>query len=87
MSLQLDPRQHAMLAEMGVRLWQPPTPVSPPAHPQPANTPVTPPVAVQVNVNVAVPTPPSTQAPHSFKPLPDGVADMDWAQLQSAAHT
>ena len=51
------------------------------------NTPVAPPVAVQVNVNVAVPTPPSAQAPHSFKPLPDGVADMDWAQLQAAAHT
>ena len=115
MSLHLDSRQRAMLAEMGVRVWQPPPAASeiPAVARMPANTPpaITAP-AFDAPVNAAISTglstraapiltrppapdastkPPSAQlsspsaAGLSLTPLPDGLAQMDWPQLQSAA--
>jgi DNA polymerase len=108
---QLDARQRAMLAEMGVRVWaprpvaapavadaaQPPTKAPPPvpaesaatvaapvaravAAPAPASTPraVAPPVARQP---VAAP---AMAANPRWSPLPDGIDQMDWPQLEAA---
>jgi DNA polymerase len=57
MNAPLDPRQRAMLAEMGVRVWAPiPTPAA----------------------EIQTPDLP-------LSPLPDGLADKDWATLKEAA--
>ena len=73
---ELDERQRAMLAEMGVRVWMPKT------------APVVPPVAKEV---VAIPpkhistAPPLLSVPIvDVSNLPAGIASMDWPQLQSA---
>ena len=73
---ELDERQRAMLAEMGVRVWMPKT------------APVVPPVAKEV---VAIPpkhistAPPLLSVPIvDVTNLPAGIANMDWPQLQSA---
>lgn len=73
---ELDERQRAMLAEMGVRVWMPKT------------APVVPPVAKEV---VAIPpkhistAPPLLSVPIvDVSNLPAGIANMDWPQLQSA---
>ncbi len=87
MSLDLDERQRAMLAEMGIRLF---TPVMalPGAAPAPtaARAPV--PAAVRPQpVNQAVPAPaapvPAT-ATGTLRERPAGVADMDWPALREA---
>lgn len=108
MSLALDERQRAMLAEMGIKLWAPsalrvagvapekqaarasgasagaefdsnPTPTT--SLQPPAAAPfVRPPVR-------AIATPPPTAsaapAPTALGPRPEGVADMDWPQLEA----
>jgi uracil-DNA glycosylase family 4 len=97
---QLDARQRAMLAEMGVRVWAPrPARVAlPPAlaslaaaeAPLPVREAAAP-VAAPVRAARPVPSPvtpaaetsPVPQAP-PLKPLPDGVAAMDWRALQAA---
>ena len=73
---ELDERQRAMLAEMGVRVWMPKT------------APVVPPVAKEV---AAIPpkhistAPPLLSVPIvDVTNLPAGIANMDWPQLQSA---
>jgi DNA polymerase len=83
---ELDDRQRAMLAEMGVRVWMPQTVRALPAK------------LAQVEVSD---TPPAdAEAPESFpvasarqmlsvpivdiSQLPAGIASMDWAQLQAA---
>lgn len=85
----LDSRQRAMLAEMGVRVWQPVTTIPP--HPAPAVTPSSRP-APALAVPVAVPLPP---VPAVAKPdatavarlgsLPEGLSRMDWPGLKTAA--
>ena len=85
----LDSRQRAMLAEMGVRVWQPVTTIPP--HPSPAVTPSSRP-APALAVPVAVPRPP---VPAVAKPdatavarlgsLPEGLSRMDWPGLKTAA--
>jgi DNA polymerase len=74
---ELDERQRAMLAEMGVRVWMPKT------------APALPEVATEASTEVA----PVSQsiAPQllsipivDVSQLPAGIANMDWAQLQSA---
>ncbi len=73
---ELDERQRAMLAEMGVRVWMPKT------------APVVPPVAKEVaaspskDISIA---PPLLSVPIvDVTNLPAGIANMDWPQLQSA---
>jgi uracil-DNA glycosylase len=72
MTLSLDTRQRAMLAAMGVRVWQPTPAVQALARvPQTAPSPVVP--AATATPNIAL------------KALPAGLAEMDWAALQNAA--
>ena len=72
MTLSLDTRQRAMLAAMGVRVWQPTPAVQALARvPQTAPSPVVP--ASPVTTDIAL------------KALPAGLAEMDWAALQNAA--
>jgi uracil-DNA glycosylase family 4 len=112
MSLQLDPRQRAMLAEMGVRVWQPqPAAAETPAVQPPSvsarmpvraepgsitpasTTPVTaaapdltrPSAPVTVGNPPAAPMAPPVRSNVSLTPLPAGLAQMDWPQLQAAA--
>ena len=73
---ELDERQRAMLAEMGVRVWMPKT------------APVVPPVAKELAASP--PQDISTAPPLLSVPivdvtnLPTGIVNMDWPQLQSA---
>jgi DNA polymerase len=104
MTLQLDPRQRAMLADMGVRVWAPQTmpeqPVSAPAFMRSevvgetafASTnlvSVKPSSLAATTVARAAPSPtkPADMQPPelSLSPLPEGLAQMDWAGLQAAA--
>jgi len=97
MSMNLDHRQRAMLAEMGVRVWQP----VPSAM---ATTPVVAPVDASgtsprtetvkpLNSRTALSAPPALSANVSVTPtsaihpipLPAGLPQMDWQQLKSAA--
>ena len=72
MTLSLDTRQRAMLAAMGVRVWQPIPAVQALARaPQTAPSPVVP--ASPVTTDIAL------------KALPVGLAEMDWVALQNAA--
>ena len=72
MTLSLDTRQRAMLAAMGVRVWQPTPAVQALARvPQADPSPVVP--ASPVTADIAL------------KALPAGLAEMDWAALQNAA--
>ena len=77
MTLNLDTRQRAMLAAMGVRVWQPPSQATPP-EPQPA------PSLRSVASNPST-TPIASPAPVALKALPEGLAEMDWAALKNAA--
>jgi DNA polymerase len=86
---ELDDRQRAMLAEMGVRVWMPQTVRALPAK-----------AAKLAQVEVSDTPPADAEAPESFpvasarqmlsvpivdiSQLPAGIASMDWAQLQAA---
>ncbi len=94
---QLDPRQRAMLAEMGVRVWAP--------RPRPAASAEAPGVPVASSVAVAAPpatvrpaapaarppnppSPPMAAAPVVVQPASaDGVQHMDWSTLQDTVAT
>ena len=93
MTLQLDERQRAMLAEMGIKLWAPRVPqvapesVAATAHqasagaPKHAQAPIgrpTPPPAVPA----PVPAPAAVTA--ALGPRPEGVESMDWPALEAA---
>ena len=109
MTLQLDDRQRAMLAEMGIKLWLPKAaPATPeivasgadstgaearsdaesaqsasavaPATRAPA-APSAPRVRPAAPPQSAAPAPPSAMV---LGPRPEGVADMDWSQLEAA---
>jgi uracil-DNA glycosylase len=100
--MQLDSRQRAMLAAMGVHVWQPlpeqenkplaqAAPSAAPAAPAaPAvHTPRSPPVPSPTAAYTASPlaaSPPSTPAV-ALQPRPDGIDRMDWQQLQTAVST
>ena len=93
MTLDLDARQRAMLAEMGVRVWWPETPDAPPSAEaaraatataeQPVSASAAPPVSV-----ARAPTSPPPGLPPAATPVvsrrPDGIERMDWAALQAA---
>lgn len=100
MSLNLDARQRAMLAEMGVRVWLPrartpaiPEP-APPDRLKPAQSAAPAPQAsMRPAAPVAAPVAPSRarqsepQAPppdSGLQPLPPGIESMDWDTLAAA---
>jgi DNA polymerase len=76
---ELDDRQRAMLAEMGVRVWMPQTASALPAMAS---------KLVQVAAPLATPvanTPQLLSVPIvDISNLPEGIASMNWAQLQPA---
>jgi len=88
MSLQLDARQRAMLAEMGVRVWGPEAPIpslpagelddSPPSPPRGGEA-----ALAAAAAPVARPGTGSA-APVSARALPADIAAMDWDALQQA---
>ena len=91
MTLSLDARQRAMLAAMGVRVWQPTAAAEPVHHSAPSRRAETaaPPFArplarVPQAASPSVPASPATTAA-ALKALPEGLAEMDWAALQNAA--
>ena len=90
MSLDLDERQHAMLAEMGIRLFQAP-PVAVPAARATAQAPA--PVAAAsvapappLRATSPVPPPARAQvaAPVTLRERPAGVSGMGWPALRDA---
>ena len=81
MSLHLDDRQRAMLAEMGVRVWWP--------HDAPSQAlelpdPVPAPVAAPHVTQVVRSGPVANERPDVGLPLHAAIDQMDWAQLQQA---
>jgi len=90
---ELDDRQRAMLAEMGVRVWMPQTVRALPvkaaklaqvAVPHQATADAAASVAVSVAATFAS-TPQMLSVPIvDISQLPEGIASMDWTQLQSA---
>lgn len=91
---ELDDRQRAMLAEMGVRVWLPKTPFRQSAEraATPSETPSTTPSAVSSSTTAAKTSTPTTSAAPKLvsmpvvdiSTLPEGIATMDWPALQSA---
>lgn len=96
----LDDRQRAMLAEMGVRVWWPSTPAEPaaqamPAAPVPEEAPAVASMAASTAAApVVVPKPPQAASVRpaaapvpvlTTRPLADGVDRMDWTTLQATA--
>ena len=86
---ELDDRQRAMLAEMGVRVWMPQTLRALPAKAAKL-APVADPDKPTADAAAAVSLPVAS-APHmlsvpivDISNLPEGIASMNWAQLQSA---
>jgi DNA polymerase len=87
---ELDDRQRAMLAEMGVRVWMPQTVRAVPAKLAQAQVSDMPPA------DAAAPAPAPETLPVASAPqmlsvpivdisqLPEGIANMDWEQLQSS---
>jgi DNA polymerase len=92
---ELDDRQRAMLAEMGVRVWMPQTVRALPAkaaklaqvavpHQATADSDAVASVTVSVAATV-VSAPQMLSVPIvDISELPEGIASMDWAQLQAA---
>jgi len=86
---ELDDRQRAMLAEMGVRVWMPQSVRALPAKASKlaqVAVPVTPTADASATVSVPVAsTPQMLSVPIvDISNLPVGIARMDWAQLQPA---
>lgn len=86
---ELDDRQRAMLAEMGVRVWMQQAERAAPALASVAAQTAAPPTSQQGAASTSVH--PVSNAPQmvsvpivDISNLPDGIASMDWAQLQSA---
>ena len=82
----LDERQRAMLAEMGIRVWWPQSQV---AAAVPVSAPVSAPVAIRPAAPApavpvpAAPAPAAAALPADAVPLPPGVDQMDWDTLQA----
>ena len=90
---ELDDRQRAMLAEMGVRVWMPQTASVLPEPLSVATQTAAPPAAHLVAMSTSV-APAASGAPQmlsvpivDISQLPAGIASMDWAQLQPAVAT
>lgn len=94
MSLDLDPRQRAMLKEMGVHVWQPPAAelAAPRAAPEPSSTSAyqaaasalqaltQAPAQAPAPAPLSSPTPAAVSAPASPAPI-EAVAGLDWPAL------
>ena len=88
---ELDDRQRAMLAEMGVRVWMPKS-MQQAAHQPAVVVQVAPPEPVRLaQADVAVDAKPIAPAPKmmsvpvvDISALPEGIAHMDWPALQAA---
>jgi DNA polymerase len=83
---ELDDRQRAMLAEMGVRVWMPQTVRALPAKLAQVEVSDTPPAdaAAPVSFPVASARQMLSVPIVDISQLPAGIASMDWAQLQAA---
>ena len=86
---ELDDRQRAMLAEMGVRVWMPQTVRALPAKAAKlaqVEVPDTPLVDAAAPLNLPVASAPQMLSVPivDISELPEGIASMDWAQLQPA---
>jgi DNA polymerase len=86
---ELDDRQRAMLAEMGVRVWMPKTVRALPAKAAklaPVAVPDTPMADAAAPVSLPVASEPQMLSVPivDISKLPEGIASMNWAQLQSA---
>ena len=83
---ELDDRQRAMLAEMGVRVWMPQTVRALPAKLAQVEVSDTPPAdaAAPVSFPVAITRQMLSVPIVDISQLPEGIAIMDWAQMQSA---
>ncbi len=86
---ELDDRQRAMLAEMGVRVWMPQTVRALPAKAAKlaqVEVPDTPLVDAAAPLNLPVASAPQMLSVPivDISQLPEGIASMDWAQLQPA---
>ena len=84
---ELDDRQRAMLAEMGVRVWLPKTPLIQ-TEEMPATSTQT---STQTTSTISTSTPSTLPLPKlvpmpvvDISALPQGIATMDWPALQSA---
>ncbi len=89
---ELDDRQRAMLAEMGVRVWMPQTVSALPAKASKlaqVAVPDTPIADASAPVSVPVASAPQMLSVPivDISLLPEGIASMDWVQLQSAVAT
>jgi DNA polymerase len=95
MSLDLDPRQRAMLEEMGVKVWSPlaQAAVAKPASPETQLARAAPAASVTaapapreraVATSATVPAPAPDAAAMPLRPRDAGVGAMDWATLQQA---
>ena len=73
MTLILNDRERAMLAEMGVKVWLPPASPAPPAAP-----------ASAPNAEAARPAAARATPAPALGPRPSGVESMDWPALQAA---
>jgi len=87
--MHLDPRQRAMLAEMGVRVWSPvgeqesaPTVPSSPTLASATPTPTPTPTHVPARVASPVTAPGSQPTTPILVQRPDGIDHMDWPTLQ-----
>ena len=87
MSLQLDARQRAMLAEMGIKVWLPtadkksiPPETKVVAKAAPITQPIARPIAQPVVETIA-------KLPTVERSLPSGINVMNWIQLQQAVST
>ena len=89
---ELDDRQRAMLAEMGVRVWMPQSVRALPAKASKlaqVAVPDTPIAGASAPVSVPVASAPQMLSVPivDISQLPEGIASMDWVQLQSAVAT
>lgn len=83
MSLNLDHRQRAMLAEMGVPVWWPHDVGTAPGEPELTSAePARPPVEALNSPRPSPPALPTQPAPSALLPLPAAIDQMDWGQLQ-----
>jgi len=83
---ELDDRQRAMLAEMGVRVWMPQTVRALPAKLAQVAVTDTPTADATAPVSIPVASAPQMLSVPivDISQLPEGIASMDWTQLQSA---
>ena len=89
MSLELDARQRAMLAEMGVRVWQPESPLgrmddAPPSPPRGGEAAVAAAAAPVARPVAGAVTPVHEPVPLVAQALPADIAALDWDALEQA---